>query len=103
LNQFRSIREDCHARYQTVARSRHRLDRGRSGVVSVRHDFNDSGAGGPIANGNAVNVGFNVPGTPYLHGYVEANLGANSALAGASSGPTWKGMVWLTIPVVRIR
>jgi hypothetical protein len=67
-------------------------------VLSFRHDFNNDGAGS-IGNGNAVNLGFNVPGIVYLHGYLEANLGANSALAGASDGPTWKGMLWLTVPL----
>lgn len=76
----------------------------RNGVmVSLRHDFNDSGAGGPVTNGNAVNVAFNVPHVQYLHGYVEMNVGANSALSGASSGPTFKGMLWLTIPISKLR
>ena len=68
-------------------------------LLSLRHDFNDSGAGGPVTNGNAVNVAFDVPRIAYLHGYVEANVGNNSALSGASSGPTFKGMLWLTIPI----
>ncbi len=72
-------------------------------LVSLRHDFNDSGAGGPVTNGNAINVAFNVPRIAYLHGYVEANVGANSALSGASSGPTFKGMLWLTIPISKGR
>lgn len=68
-------------------------------MLSLRHDFNDSGAGGPVTNGNAINMAFNVPRIAYLHGYVEANVGSNSALSGASSGPTFKGMLWLTIPI----
>lgn len=72
-------------------------------VLSVRHDFNDAGATGGISNGNAINAAFNVPGTSYLHGYVEANFGANSALTGASGGPTWKGTLWLTVPLAKAR
>jgi hypothetical protein len=67
-------------------------------VLAFRHDFNYDGFG-TIGNGNAVNLGFNVPHFLYLHGYVEANLGANSGLVGTSGGPTWKGMLWLTIPL----
>jgi len=72
-------------------------------LVSLRHDFNDSGAGGPVTNGNAVNLTFNVPRFSYLHGYLETNVGGNSALAGASGGPTWKGMLWLTVPVSKVK
>lgn len=72
-------------------------------LVSLRHDFNDSGAGGPIANGNAINVGFNVPHFEYLHGYLEMNVGGNSALSGASGGPTFKGLLWLTVPISKGR
>ena len=69
-------------------------------VLSFRHDFNDAGITGGTTNGNAINAAFTIPGTNYLHGYLEANFGANSALAGGSGGPTWKGMLWLTLPVV---
>ncbi|HEV3156411.1 MAG TPA: hypothetical protein VGZ00_03630 [Candidatus Baltobacteraceae bacterium] len=71
-------------------------------VLAYRHDFNDDGYG-MLSNGNAVNLGFNVPHIQYLHGYLEANLGGNSALAGASGGPTWKGMLWLTTPIRTLR
>ncbi len=57
----------------------------------MRHDFNDGGAGGAISNGTALNLGFNVPGFNYLHGYLEANLGGNSEQFGGTDGPTWKG------------
>jgi len=69
-------------------------------VLSVRHDFNDAGITGGTTNGNAINAAFTLPGSNYLHGYLEANFGANSALVGGSGGPTWKGMLWLTVPVV---
>ena len=72
-------------------------------LLGLRHDFNDAGAAGGFTNGNSINAAFNVPGFRYLHGYLEANLGGNSALSGASGGPTWKGMLWLTVPVTRSR
>lgn len=76
----------------------------RGGVlVSLRHDFNDAGAGGTISSGNAINMAFNIPRFQYLHGYLETNLGGNSGLSGASGGPTWKGMLWLTVPVSNVR
>lgn len=68
-------------------------------LLGLRHDFNDAGVAGGMTNGNSVNAAFNIPGIRYLHGYLEANLGGNSALAGASGGPTWKGMLWLTVPL----
>ena len=72
-------------------------------LVSVRHDFNDSGADGAVTNGNAVNLAFDIPHFQYLHGYVEMNLGGNSALAGASGGPTFKSMLWLTVPFTNVK
>ena len=72
-------------------------------LVGFRHDINDSGIGGPITNGNAINVGFNIPHDTYLHGYVEANVGGNSALTSGSGGPTWKAMLWLTIPITKVK
>ncbi len=71
-------------------------------LLSLRHDFNDSGAGGPIANGNSINAAFNVPHFSYLHGYLETNVGGTSSLSGASGGPTWKGFLWLTVPISRV-
>jgi hypothetical protein len=72
-------------------------------LLTYRHDFNDAGiTGGPV-NGNALNAAFNVPGFRFLHGYLEANLGGNSNLYGASGGPTWKGMLWLSVPVTPAR
>lgn len=66
-------------------------------LVSFRRDFNDNGFG-TLSNGNSVNLAFNVPHLRFVHGYLESNLGGDSALAGASGGPTWKGMLWLTLP-----
>ncbi|GAC1428731.1 MAG: hypothetical protein NVSMB5_23350 [Candidatus Velthaea sp.] len=70
---------------------------------SARHDFNEGGAGGPIGNGNSLNIAFNIPRMQYLHGYLEMNSGATSALTGTSGGPTWKGMLWLTIPITNVK
>jgi hypothetical protein len=78
-------------------------------LVSVRHDLNDSGPNGQVLNGNSINVGFNAPGwekipfLQYVHGYVEANTGATSSWYGANGGPTYKGMIWLALPVSRAR
>jgi hypothetical protein len=69
-------------------------------LLTFRHDFQDASVTGGTVNGNSINAAFNLPGTPYLHGYLETNLGGNSALYGASGGPTWKGMLWLTVPLV---
>jgi hypothetical protein len=71
-----------------------------SATVGFRHDFNDDGLG-TVSNGNAVNLAFNVPHFSYAHVFLEANTGANSALpgAGVSSGPTFKGWLWLTLPI----
>jgi hypothetical protein len=71
-------------------------------TVGVRHDFNDNGFA-TLSNGNAINLSFNVPHFSYAHLYFEANTGANSALAGVTNGPTWKGMLWLTLPVTDVK
>ena len=72
-------------------------------LLSFRHDFNDASFTGGTTNGNSINAAFNLPYFQYLHGYLETNLGGNSALYGASGGPTWKGMLWLTVPVSNVR
>jgi hypothetical protein len=71
-------------------------------LVSYRHDMNQAGPTGGYVNGNSLNLAFNVPipKFPYLHGYLETNLGGSSALSGLSGGPTFKGMLWLTVPVI---
>jgi hypothetical protein len=71
-------------------------------LLGFRHDFNGLGpTNQPTYSGNAVDLAFNVPihNFPYLHGYFEANLGANSSLYGITGGPQWKAQLWLTIPV----
>jgi hypothetical protein len=70
-------------------------------LLTYRHDSNMAGSTGGYTNGNSVNLAFNipVPKFPYLHGYLEANLGGNSTLAASTGGPTWKGELWLTVPL----
>ena len=70
-------------------------------VVSFRHDINSDGFR-TVTVGNALNIGANVPGIKYLHAYFESALGGTSSLLGASGGPTWKGTLWLTIPVAKL-
>ena len=71
-------------------------------LLSFRHDLNNAGITGGVTSGNAINLAFNIPipKFPYLHGYIESKLGSNSSLTGASGGPQWKGMLWLTMPLV---
>jgi hypothetical protein len=69
-----------------------------SATLGLRHDLNDNGFG-TVTNGNAINLAFDVPHFNYAHVFLEANTGGNSALAGGTNGPTWKGMFWLTLPI----
>ena len=71
-------------------------------LFTFRHDLNNAGIAGGQTVGNSINLAFNIPipKFPYLHGYLETNLGATSTLAGLSGGPEWKGMLWLTVPLV---
>lgn len=67
-------------------------------TLAFRRDLNSDGIGN-FTQGNAINLAFNIPHVQYAHAFLEANLGGNSSLAGASGGPTWKGMLWLTLPI----
>ncbi len=71
-------------------------------MLGARHDLNNSGPNGQVLNGESINVGFNVPYVKYLHGYVETNLGSTSSWYGGTGAPTYKGMLWLTIPVATV-
>jgi hypothetical protein len=71
-------------------------------LLSARHDFNFDGAH-TFTNGNSFNAAFNVPWFTYLHGYLEMNTGGTSGLYGASGGPTWKGQLWLALPVSNVK
>ena len=71
-------------------------------AVSAQHNFNNQGFG-QLTNGNAFNVAFNFPHFQYLHGYVEALTGGESALSPHPGGPEWKGMLILAIPLRNVR
>lgn len=80
--------------YETILRG--------GATLGFRHDLNDNGFG-TVGNGNAINLGFNLPHFSYAHGYLEVNTAGNSALAGANGGPTWKAMIWLTLPIKAVK
>lgn len=65
-------------------------------VLGVRDELTNDGLGTVSHYGN-VDLAFNVPGYQYLHGYVEAGLGAHSAAP--SGGPDWRWLLWWTVPV----
>jgi hypothetical protein len=71
-------------------------------VVSAQHNFNNAGFG-QMTNGNAFNVGFNFPHFQFLHGYIEALTGGESALSGISGGPEWKGVLIFALPIRSVR
>ena len=56
-----------------------------------------------MTNGNAFNVGFNFPHFQFLHGYIEALTGGESALSGISGGPEWKGVLIFALPIRSVR
>lgn len=68
----------------------------RGAVLGVRNEFTDDELG-TLRHSQNVDFTFNMPHMPYLHGYVEAGLGANSTAP--SSGPTWRWMLWWTTPI----
>lgn len=70
----------------------------KSAVLGVRDEFNDDGLG-TLTHLQNVDFAFNVPHMRYLHGYVEAGLGSNSAAP--SGGPTWRWMLWWTTPIAQ--
>ena len=67
-------------------------------VLGARHDVNNDGYR-TVTVGNTLNLGMNIPGFKYAHLYLESRLGGSSSLAGATNGPEWKGMLWLTLPL----
>jgi hypothetical protein len=68
----------------------------KGAVIGVRDEFTDDGLG-TLAHYQNVDVAFNVPNMRYLHGYVEAGLGANSTAPNA--GPAWRWLLWWTTPI----
>lgn len=69
-------------------------------VLAFRNEFTDDGLGG-LAHSQNVNFAFNVPHLQYVHGYIEAGLGANSTAP--NGGPTWRWMLWWTTPIEQVR
>ncbi|MHB8146993.1 MAG: hypothetical protein ACYDGM_07025, partial [Vulcanimicrobiaceae bacterium] len=65
-------------------------------VIGLRDEYTNDGLGNLLHYGN-VDFAFNVPGLQYLHGYVEAGLGAHSA--SPNGGPDWRWTLWWTTPV----
>ena len=88
------------SRGASVALFEHILHNGAT--VGLRHDFNDDGLG-TVSNGNSFNLAFNIPHYNYAHVFLEANTGTSSALAGGSSGPTFKGQFWLDVPIAALK
>jgi hypothetical protein len=70
----------------------------RSAVLGFRDEFTDDGLGN-LAHLQNIDFAFTVPHMRYLHGYVEAGLGANSAAP--NGGPTWRWMLWWTTPLAQ--
>lgn len=67
-------------------------------LFALRDEFTNDGLG-TIAHSQNIDFAFNVPHMPYLHGYVEAGLGANSTTS--SGGPTWRWLLWWTTPIAQ--
>ncbi len=70
----------------------------RSAILAFRSEYTNDGLGN-FAHSQNIDLGFNVPRVPYLHAYVEAGLGANSAAP--SGGPTWRWLLWWTTPIAQ--
>lgn len=70
----------------------------RGAVLSFRDEYTNDGLG-TLGHSQNVNFAFNIPRYPYLHGYVEAGLGANSTAP--NGGPTWRWLLWWTTPVAQ--
>lgn len=69
---------------------------GGNALLAVRDEYTNDGLGNALHYGN-VDFAFNVPGYQYLHGYVEAGLGAHSA--SPTGGPDWRWTLWWTTPI----
>ncbi len=65
-------------------------------VLALREEYTNDGLGNPLHFGN-VDLAFNVPGYQYLHGYVEAGLGAHSSAPNGT--PDWRWTIWWTTPI----
>ncbi len=65
-------------------------------IVGFRDEYTNDGLGNTLHYGN-VDLAFNIPGYQYLHGYVEAGLGAHSG--SPNSVPDWRYTLWWTTPI----
>jgi hypothetical protein len=71
----------------------------RGAVLSFRYEYSNDGLG-DLAHYQTADFAFSVPHMPYLHGYFEAGLGANSTAP--NGGPTWRWELWWTTPLARL-
>lgn len=65
-------------------------------MLGLRNEFTSDGLG-TLTHQQLIDFAFNVPGYQYLHGYVEAGMGANSA--SPNGAPEWRWYLWWTTPV----
>lgn len=70
----------------------------RGAILGFRDSYTNDGLG-TLAHHQNVDFAFNIPRMQYLHGYVEAGLGANSTTL--SGGPTWRWLMWWTMPIAK--
>lgn len=70
----------------------------RGAILGFRDEYTNDGLGN-LAHYQNIDFGFNVPHIQYLHGYVEAGLGANSTAP--NGGPTWRWLLWWTTPIAQ--
>ncbi|MGR4064580.1 MAG: hypothetical protein ACLQPV_03955 [Vulcanimicrobiaceae bacterium] len=66
-------------------------------VLSYRDEFTNDGLGDLSHYGNIDLSVTPLPRYQYLHAYVEAGLGANSAVP--TGGPNWRWLIWWTTPL----
>ena len=67
-------------------------------ILAFRDEYINDGLGNHEHFQN-IDLGFNVPRMPYLHGYIEAGLGGNSTAP--NGGPTWRWLLWWTTPIAQ--
>jgi hypothetical protein len=66
---------------------------GENALISLRKEFQNDGLGTRSQSGN---IDFTYHVAPYLHFFLEANLTQNSQ-------PAWRYMVWLTLPLQKVK
>ncbi len=67
-------------------------------VLGLRDEYTNDGLGTLSHYGN-IDFAFTVPHMQYLHGYIEAGLGAHSGAP--NGGPDWRWLLWWTTPIER--